>query len=73
MTGQLEAAQGAELEQVAHVQAVGAGVEAGIDGHAPGVESLEKGGVGDLVDQATKGEVLRERGHIKPCHTPLTW
>jgi hypothetical protein len=63
VSSQLEASQGAQLEHVPHMQAVGGGVEAGIDRHAPGVEPLEEGGVGHLVNQATKGEVLRERGH----------
>ena len=63
MTGDLEPSQRAELEHVAHPEAVGRGIEAGVDGQAPGVESLEKIGVGDLVDQAAKGEVLREGGH----------
>ena len=63
MAGQLEAAQGAELEQAADVQAVGGRVEADVDGEAPRVESRRKRGVGHLMDQAAKDEVLRERGH----------
>ena len=61
----LEPAQGAELEEVAHVEAVGARVEAGVegDGGARVVEPLGQVGVGHLVDQAAEGEVLRERGH----------
>ena len=61
--GLLEAAERAELEQAAHVEAVGARVEAGVDGEARLVEPLGQLGVGDLVDQAAEGEVLRERGH----------
>ena len=63
MTGQLETTQCAELEHVADTEAVGAGIEAGVDGHSPRIEPFEEIGVGHLVDQATKGEVLRKRGH----------
>ena len=63
--GFLEAAQRAELEEVAHVEAVGARVEAGVerDGGARVVQALGQVGVGHLVDQAAEGEILRERGH----------
>ena len=63
MPSELEPAQGAQLEHVADVEAVSRGVEAGVDGQASGVESAEKIRVGDLVDQAAKGEVLREGRH----------
>ena len=61
----LEAAQRAELEEVAHVEAVGARVEAGVegDGGASVVQSLGQVGVGHLVDQAAEGEIFRKRGH----------
>ncbi len=61
--GLLEAPQRAELQQAAHVQAVRARVEAGVDREARLVEPLGQLGVGHLVDQAAEGEVLRERGH----------
>ena len=59
----LEPAQVAELEQVAHVEAVGRRVEAGVEGEARLVETFRQVGVGHLVDQAAEGEVLRKRGH----------
>ena len=61
----LEAAQRAELEEIAHVEAVGARVEAGVerDGGARVIEALRQIGVGHLVDQAAEGEVLRQGGH----------
>ena len=59
----LEAAQRAELQEVAHVEAVGGRVEAGVDREPGLVEALREIRVGHLVDQAAEGEVLRERGH----------
>ena len=59
----LETAQRAELQQAAHVQAVGAGVEARVDRESRLVEPLGQLGIGHLVDQAAEGEVLRESGH----------
>ena len=72
MAGQLEPAQGAELQQAADPETVGAGVEAGVEGQAPRVEALEERGVGHLVDQAPKGEVLRERGHDQTLPYPTS-
>ena len=59
----LEPPQGAELHQVADVEAVRRRVEPGVDGEPGLVEALGKIRVGHLVDQAAEGEVLRERGH----------
>ena len=59
----LEPAQRAELHEVAHVEAVGRRVEAGVDREPGLVEALREVRVGHLVDQAAEGEVLRERGH----------
>ena len=61
--GLLEPPQRAELEQVAHVEAVRRRVEAGVDRQPRLVQTLGQFGVGHLVDQAAEGEVLRERGH----------
>ena len=63
VAGVLEPPQGAQLQQVAHVEAVGARVEAGVDGQPRLVETRRQLGIGHLVDQAAEGEVLRERGH----------
>ena len=63
VAGLLEPAQRAQLEEVAHVEAVRRRVEAGVDREAGLVEPLRELGVGHLVDQAAEGEVLRERGH----------
>ena len=59
----LEPPERAELEEVTHVQAVCRRVEAGVDREPGLVEPLRKPGVGHLVDQAAKGEVLRQRRH----------
>ena len=49
--------------QVAHVQAVGGGVEAGIEGDRPGLEPLAQGArVGGVVDQPAGGQVVEDRG-----------
>ena len=63
VAGLLEPPQRAELQQVAHVEAVGRRVEAGVDREPRLVEALREIRVGHLVDQAAEGEVLRERGH----------
>ena len=63
VAGQLEAAQVADLEQMAHVQAVGRRVEPAVGGEPVGVEPLLEPGVGHLVDQPPEAEILGEVGH----------
>ena len=63
VAGLLEPAERAELQQVAHVEAVRRRVEPGVDREPGLVEALRELRVGHLVDQAAEGEVLRERGH----------
>ncbi len=72
VAGQLEPAQGAELQQVADPETVGTRVESGVEGQAPRVEATEERRVGHLVDQAPKGEVLRERGHDQTLPYPTS-
>ena len=59
----LESPQRAQLHEVAHVEAVGRRVEAGVDRQPRLVEALREVHVGHLVDEAAEGEVLRKRGH----------
>ena len=63
VTRLLEPPERAQLQEVAHVEAVRRRVEPGVDGEAGVVEPLRQLGVGHLVDQAAEGEVLRQRGH----------
>ena len=59
----LKPAEGAQLHEVAHVEAVRRRVEAGVDRQAGLVEALGEVRVRHLVDQAAEDEVLRKRGH----------
>ena len=61
--GQLQPAQIADLQQMAHVQAVGGRIEAAVGGQLIGVQPLLELGVGQLVDQSPEPEVLGELGH----------
>ena len=63
VAGLLKAPEGAQLHEVAHVEAVRRGVEAGVDRQSGLVEALREVHVGHLVDEAAEGEVLRKRGH----------
>ena len=69
MAGLLQAAKGAHLEQVAHVQAVGRRVESRVPGHPPAVEAGPELRIGHLVDQPPEAEVFDEggHGHSLPC------
>ena len=59
----LEPAQRAELEEIAHVEAVRRRVEAGVDREPGLVEPLRELGIGRLVDEAAEREVLGKRRH----------
>ena len=71
MAGELEAAQVAELEQVADVQAVGGGVEAGVDGEPALVEAAAASS-GSLTwwIRPRKARSSESVGMGLGCHTP---
>ena len=63
VAGELEPAQGAQLQEIAHLQAVDRRVEADVDALAPGVEPREQCRVAHLVDEPAEREVLRAARH----------
>src|SRR6202034_3882346 len=63
VAGLLEPPERAQLHEVAHMEAVGRRVEAGVHREPSSVEALREIRIGHLVDQAAEDEVLRERGH----------
>ena len=63
MAGHLETAQGDDPEKIADMKAVGSGVEPAVGGRRPLVQQGPERLVTDLVDEAAKGEVVRELQH----------
>ena len=70
----LEPPQQQEGHQVADVQAVGGGVEAGVDRHRALVEARPEGlGIGGVVEQATRLQVVEDVGEAHDRSlSPLT-
>ena len=64
MPGLLEAAEEHDGHEIAHVHAVGGGIEADVDRPRPFLEpGLEIGVVGGLVDQFAPAEFSNDVGH----------